>query len=80
MENPGKRTLTDEDVTAIADAISHRHPCQFTSEEVVMVRRWLGKIDKLATTVGYVVIAGIATALLGALWVGIKSAVLRGTQ
>lgn len=80
MENPGKRTLTDADVNAIAEAIATRHPCQFTSEEVVMVRRWLGKIDRIATAVGYAVIGAIVSAVMLALWVGIKSIVTRGPQ
>lgn len=73
-----ERTLTEADVSAIADAITRSHPCQFTNEEVVLVRRWLGKIDKLATHIGYVVIAALIAAVLGALWAGIKKSIMEG--
>jgi hypothetical protein len=73
-----ERTLTDADVRAIVEAVPAQHPCQFTNEEVVLVRRWLGKIDKLATQIGYVVIGVLIAAVLSALWSGIKKSIMEG--
>lgn len=76
MEN---RTLTAADVRAIAEAVAKNgHTCQFTEEEIVLVRRWLKKIDRLATAIGYAVLGGVVAAVLGALWAGIKSKLQTG--
>jgi hypothetical protein len=69
-----ERTLTEADVQAIAEAVASKsHGCQFTEEEVMLVRRWLKKFDRVANVIGYAVLTVLATALLGALWTGLKA-------
>ena len=73
-----ERTLTEADVQAIAEAVAKKsHGCQFTEEEVMLVRRWLKKFDHVANVIGYAVLTVLVTAFLGALWTGLK-AKLRG--
>lgn len=46
-----KRTLTDEDISAIAEAFHERHQCQFTASEVATIREMLDRIGEAKSAI-----------------------------
>lgn len=79
------RTLTDEDVAALAAALGNHTVCSMglTSDEVSTLKRFLAAFDKAAGIVGKVVLTAIVTAAIAmftkGFWMSLITGVKQGT-
>ena len=77
-----ERTLTDADITALAEALKPHANCNMglTPDEVSTLKKFLGAFDKAAGIVGKTVLTAIVVSILAMLTKGFWMTLITGVK